>query len=139
LIHGTKLPWVVKWNSKLGVITSITGDWVMSFSSFHERHIFVVAFIALWLCCFVVVGGGPHIRHGVLVMAAWMSLGHQFSLAPPALCSLYYSLRLINQHPIGPAYRKRAWPVHHIIGWMDLYLRKRTIFGNKEKGYSLSV
>jgi hypothetical protein len=48
----------------------------MSFSSFHERHIFVVAFIALWLCCFVVVGGGPHIRHGVLVMAAWMSLGH---------------------------------------------------------------
>jgi len=58
---------------------------LITLSSIHEEHIFVAAFLALWLCCFVVVGSGPHIWRGVLVMAAWMSLGWHFSLAPPAL------------------------------------------------------
>ncbi|KAL6599569.1 hypothetical protein ACP70R_045706 [Stipagrostis hirtigluma subsp. patula] len=109
----------------------------ISFSTVREERMFVAAFIALWLCCFVVVGSGPYIRRGVLVMAAWMALGRQFSLAPPALCSLYYSLRLISMHPIGPAYTNRAWPVHFVIGWMGLYLRK--VFGNMGKRAHLPV
>ena len=35
-----------------------------SYSDVRERHLFVAAFLALWLCGFVVVGGGPHIRWG---------------------------------------------------------------------------
>ena len=64
-------------------------------------------------------------------MAAWMSLGRCFSLAPPALCSLHYSLRLNSNHPIGPSYSKRSWPVHFIVGWVGLNVKKT--FGNKER------
>jgi hypothetical protein len=45
--------------------------------------------------------------------------------------------RLINNHPIGPAYMKRAWPVHFVIGWIGLYFRRGTVFGNRERGYTL--
>jgi hypothetical protein len=87
------------------------------------------AFLALWLCSFVVIGGGPRIRSGVLVMASWMAMGRRYALAQPALCSLYYSLRLISTNPVGPSYMKRCWPVHYIIGWMGAYIRNN--FGDK--------
>lgn len=87
------------------------------------------AFLALWLCSFVIVGGGPRIRPGVLVMSSWMAMGRRYALAQPALSSLYYSLRLISTNPVGPSYIKRCWPVHYVIGWMGVYLRN--IFGDK--------
>ena len=59
-------------------------------------RIYTAAFLALWICFFAIVGGGPYIRPSVLVMASWMTLGRRFALAQPALCSLYYSLRLIQ-------------------------------------------
>ena len=85
--------------------------------------IYKAAFIAIWLCGFAIIGGGPRIRRGVLVMASWIALGRRFALAQPALCSLYYSLRLISTDPVGPSYMKRPWPVHYLIGWMGVYLK----------------
>lgn len=99
------------------------GD-TLSFTSLREQHIYVAAFIAQWLCCFAIVGGGPYIRPGVLLMASWIVSGRKISLAPPALCSLYYSLRRITTHPIAPSYEKRAWPVYLIAGWIGIYLKK---------------
>lgn len=75
--------------------------------------------LALLLCC----------RLGVLVIASWMAMGHRYALAQPALCSLYYSLRLISTDSVGPSHIKRCWPVHYIIGWMNAYIRN--IFGDK--------
>jgi hypothetical protein len=103
-----------------------------SFTSLKEQHIYVAAFIAQWLCCYVVVGGGSYIRPGVLLMASWIVSGRKISLAPPALCSLYYSLRRISMHPIAPSYEKRAWPVHYIAGWIGIYLKKP--FKTKARG-----
>jgi hypothetical protein len=103
-----------------------------SFTSLKEEHIYVAAFIAQWLCCYVVVGGGSYIRPGVLLMASWIISGRKMSLAPPALCSLYYSLRRISMHPIAPSYEKRAWPVHYIAGWIGIYLKKP--FKTKARG-----
>ncbi|CAM0883038.1 unnamed protein product [Alopecurus aequalis] len=97
----------------------------------QDGRLYTAAFIALWIRRFVIPGGGPYIRPGVLVMAAWITIGRRISLAPPALCSLYYSLRMISTHPIGPSFTKRPWPVHYVIGWIGTYLR--TPFGNKYK------
>jgi hypothetical protein len=99
--------------------------------SLEDERIYTAAFIAIWLCRFVVVGGGAYIRPGVLVMASWITLGRRISLGPPALCSLYYSLRLISTHPIGPSFTHRIWPVHFMIGWIGIYLKKP--FGNRVK------
>jgi hypothetical protein len=97
-----------------------------------SSHVYKAAFLALWLCCFVVVGGGTRIRPGVLVTASWMAMGRKYALAQPALCSLYYSLRLICTNPVGPSYMKKSWSVHYIISWMGAYLK--SIFGSKMRG-----
>jgi hypothetical protein len=34
---------------------------------------------------------------------------------------------------------KRAWPVHFIIGSIGLYFRRGTVFGNRERGYTLPI
>ncbi|XBJ09209.1 hypothetical protein VPH35_014324 [Triticum aestivum] len=104
-------------------------------NSLQDERLYTAAYITIWLCRFVVPGGGPYIRPGVLVMASWITIGRRISLAPPALCSLYYSLRLISTHPIGPSFLKRAWQVHYLIGWIGIYLRK--VFGNKSSTKSL--
>ena len=87
------------------------------FDSSEFSNIYTAAFLTLWICCFEIIGGGPYIRPGVLVTASWMTLGRQFALAQPALCSLYYSLRLISTKPINPASLRKLWPVHYLIGW----------------------
>jgi hypothetical protein len=56
-------------------------------------------------------------------------MGRRYALAQPALCTLYYSLRLIGTNSVGPL--KRPWPVHYIIGWMGTYIKH--IFGDKVK------
>jgi hypothetical protein len=93
--------------------------------------VYKAAFLAFWLCSYVVVAGGPHIRPGVLVMASWMAMGRRYALAQPALCTLYYYLRLISTNSVGPSSLKRPWPVHYIIGWMGTYIKH--IFGDKVK------
>ncbi|XP_062205400.1 uncharacterized protein LOC133907382 [Phragmites australis] len=97
----------------------------------ESSRLYTAAFLALWLCGFVVIGGGSCIRPDTLVMASWMALGRWFALAQSALCSLYYSLRLMSTHPAGPSYMKRAWHVQYVIGWMGAYLKG--IFGQKMK------
>ncbi|XP_044414643.1 uncharacterized protein [Triticum aestivum] len=108
-------------------------DHSVPYASLREVRLYVAAYIAVWLCYFVVIGGGAYVRAraGVLVMASWIALGRRISLAPPALCSIYFSLRHISTHPVGPCYRIRGWPVHFIIGWMGVYLKN--VFGKRAK------
>lgn len=98
----------------------------------RDSRMYLAAFIAIWLCSFVIVGGGQYIRSGVLVMASWIAIGRKISLAPPALSSLYFYLRAISRHPVGPTFCKQPWAIHYIIGWMYLYLKNT--FGPKVKG-----
>ncbi|VAI14843.1 unnamed protein product [Triticum turgidum subsp. durum] len=104
-------------------------------ASLRKSRMYVAAFVALWLCCVVVVGEGPFIRLGVLVMASWIALGRKISLAPPALSSLYLALRRISTNPVGPSFEQTPLSIHYIIGWMHLYLKKA--FGAKGKGEKL--
>jgi len=71
------------------------------------------------------------------VTASRMTLGHQFALAQPALCSLYYSLRLISTKPINHASLRRLWPVHYLIGWIGDHIPE--VFGNKMKHVNIPV
>ncbi|KAG2549607.1 hypothetical protein PVAP13_9KG230852 [Panicum virgatum] len=104
----------------------------------HEpADLYVAAFLALWICCFVVVGGGPYIRPSVLVMASWMALGRRYALAQPALCSFCYSLRLISMGVVRPTSPKRLWPLHYLVGWMGVYLPN--ILGRKMRNLRLPV
>lgn len=84
----------------------------------ESSNIYTAAFLALWICCFAIVGGGPYIRPGVLVIASWITVGRRFALAQPSLCSLYYSLRLISTKLVNPTSLRRLWPVHYLIGWI---------------------
>ncbi|KAL6654731.1 hypothetical protein ACP70R_008196 [Stipagrostis hirtigluma subsp. patula] len=105
---------------------------ILSQSSDGEAsRLYTAAFLALWLCGFVVIGGGPYIRPSVLVVASWMAVGRRFALAQPALCSLYHSLRLISTDPVGPGSVHRAWPVHFVVSWMGVYMKK--VFGEKAR------
>lgn len=87
------------------------------------------------LICSVMILSLKSWKQKVLVPNGSITIGCRISLGPPALCSLYYSLRLISTHPIGPAFLKRAWQVHYVIGWIGIYLRKA--FGNKSSTRSL--
>ena len=69
--------------------------------------------------------------------ASWMTLGRQFALAQPALCSLYYSLRLISTKPINPASLRKLWPVHYLIGWIGDHIP--AVFGNRMKHVNIPV
>ena len=73
-------------------------DHSVPFASLREVRLYVAAYIAVWLCYFVVIGGGAYVRAGVLVMASWIALGRRISLAPPALCSIYF-FASSHQHP----------------------------------------
>jgi len=107
------------------------------FDSSEASPIYTAAFLTLWICCFAIVGGGPYIRPGVLVTVSWMTLGRQFALAQPALCSLYYSLRLISTKAINPGSLRRLWPVHYLIGWIGDHIP--TVFGNKMQHINIPV
>jgi peptide alpha-N-acetyltransferase len=83
--------------------------------SAESSRLYTAAFLSLWICCFVVMGGGPYIRPGVLVMASWMALGRRFALTQPALCSLVlFKIDLDNLRRIGP--------IDYLIGWMGVYM-----------------
>ena len=101
-------------------------------SDIESSRLYTAAFIALWLCCFVVVGLGPVLRPGVFGHGFLDGLGRRYSLAPPALCSLYYSLRLASTDLIGPSHAAmRPWPIHFLAGWMGIYLKKS--YGDKKQ------
>ena len=85
-------------------------------TSLRKSRMYVAAFVALWLCCFVVVGEWPFIRPGVLVMASWIALGRKISLAPPALSSLYLALRRISTNSDRPSFEQTPMSIHYIIG-----------------------
>jgi len=110
---------------------------LLGFDSSEFSNIYTAAFLTLWICCFAIVGGGPYTRPGVLVTASWMTLGRQFALAQPALCSLYYSLRLISTKPINPASLRKLWPVHYLIGWIGDHIP--AVFGNRMKHVNIPV
>mgnify|MGYP000934478020 CR=1 FL=1 len=87
---------------------------------------YVAAFTAHWLCSYVVVGGGPYIRPGVLLMASWIVSGRNISLAHSALCALYYSLRRISMHPVAPPLMRKNLASALYCG-VDGSLSKKTI------------
>ncbi|KAF7143338.1 hypothetical protein RHSIM_Rhsim05G0112600 [Rhododendron simsii] len=81
----------------------------------------LAAFLACWLCKFVLlVGSCELIRPGVFKVAAMMARGTRFCLAVPVLASIYRGLNDIAKSST-PGKCDAVFPVHYVYAWLGEY------------------
>ncbi|CAN6568095.1 unnamed protein product [Malus baccata var. baccata] len=78
----------------------------------------LAAFLAFWLCRFVLPSKGGKVRPETFPMACLMAQGSRVSLAPTVLGYIYHGLGDIVSCPRGPGFTYISMPVHYIVGWL---------------------
>nr|GLL20301.1 uncharacterized protein LOC105964676 [Ipomoea trifida] len=88
----------------------------------QEEEIYLAAFLACWLCVFVLPSTPSHvIRPETFRMACIMAQGRRVCLAVPVLASIYHGLNLVSR-AISPGFIKSTFPYHYLYGWLSAYL-----------------
>nr|GLL21956.1 uncharacterized protein LOC105964676 [Ipomoea trifida] len=88
----------------------------------QEEEIYLAAFLACWLCVFVLPGTPSNaIRLETFRMACIMAQGRRVCLAVLVLASIYHGLKLISR-AISPGFIKSTFPYHYLYGWLSAYL-----------------
>nr|GLL31223.1 uncharacterized protein LOC105973838 [Ipomoea trifida] len=88
----------------------------------QEEKIYLAAFLACWLCVFVLPSTPSNaIRPETFRMACIMAQGRRVCLAVPVLASIYHGLNLISR-AISPCFIKSTFPYHYLYGWLSAYL-----------------
>nr|GME11800.1 ABC transporter G family member 11 [Ipomoea batatas] len=88
----------------------------------QEEEIYLAAFLACWLCVFVLPSTPSHaIRPETFRMACIMAQGRRVCLAVPVLASIYHGLNLVSRS-ISPGFIKSTFPYHYLYGWLSAYL-----------------
>nr|GMC68222.1 ABC transporter G family member 11 [Ipomoea batatas] len=86
-----------------------------------EQEVYLAAFLACWLCTFVLPGNPTAtIRLETFNMACKMAKGIKVCLAPPVLASIYYGLNSISES-ISPGQMGTPSPIHYVYGWLSAY------------------
>ena len=86
-----------------------------------DRETYLTAFLAWWLCYFVVPGQPlGMIRPDTFVMASMLARGQMISLAIPALANVFRCLRILSTSS-DPSYCDEVIPFHFLGGWAHLY------------------
>nr|GMC66782.1 ABC transporter G family member 11 [Ipomoea batatas] len=86
-----------------------------------EQEVYLAAFLACWLCTFVLPGNPTAtIRLETFNMACKMAKGIKVCLAPPVLASIYYGLNSISES-ISPGQMGTPFPIHYVYGWLSAY------------------
>nr|GLL16931.1 uncharacterized protein LOC105964676 [Ipomoea trifida] len=86
-----------------------------------EQEVYLAAFLACWLCTFVLPGNPTAtIRPETFNMACKMAKGIKVCLAPPVLASIYYGLNSILES-ISPGQMGTPFPIHYVYGWLSAY------------------
>nr|GME05771.1 ABC transporter G family member 11 [Ipomoea batatas] len=86
-----------------------------------EQEVYLAAFIACWLCTFVLPGDPTAtIRPETFNMACRMARGIKVCLAPPVLASIYYGLNSISES-FSPGQIGTPFPIHYVYGWLAAY------------------
>lgn len=101
-----------------------TGPIVAACYSRHKRvgrEAVLTAFIAWWLCYFVIPSQPVGIiRPDTFVMASQLARGKLVSLAIPALANLFRSMRVISTSR-DPSFCDEVVPYHYLLGWAHMY------------------
>nr|GMC69504.1 ABC transporter G family member 11 [Ipomoea batatas] len=88
----------------------------------QEEEIYLAAFLACWLCVFVLPGTPSNaIRPETFRMACIMAQGRRVCLAVLVLASIYHGLNLISR-AISPGFIKSTFLYHYLYGWLSAYL-----------------
>nr|GMD68310.1 uncharacterized protein LOC109157656 [Ipomoea batatas] len=86
-----------------------------------EQEVYLAAFLACWLCTFVLPGDPTAtIRPETFNMACRMARGIKVCLAPPVLASIYYGLNSISES-FSPGQIGTPFPIHYVYGWLAAY------------------
>jgi Plant mobile domain len=86
-----------------------------------DRETFLTAFIAWWICFFLLPSSPIcTVRPSVFVMANRIARGERVSLAVPVLANIYRGLRgLTSSH--SPSLCRELVPWHFISGWLHMH------------------
>nr|CAD1836376.1 unnamed protein product [Ananas comosus var. bracteatus] len=85
----------------------------------------LAAFLALWLCKFVMPSGKKDvIRPETFIMASQMAHGTRFALAPAVLCAIQAALGRMVSDRRGPAYPYCRFPIDFLFAWVGARFEK---------------
>ncbi|KAH7850047.1 hypothetical protein Vadar_027062 [Vaccinium darrowii] len=94
---------------------------VLGVKGTQKELVYLAAFLACWLCKFVLpIGSCEVIRPGVFKVASMMARGERFSLAIPVLASIYKGLNEIANSS-EPWKCDSVFPVHYVYAWLGEY------------------
>ncbi|XP_020081100.1 uncharacterized protein LOC109704742, partial [Ananas comosus] len=83
------------------------------------------AFLALWLCKFVMPSGKKDvIRPETFIMASQMAHGTRFALATAVLCAIQAALGRMVSDRRGPAYPYCRFPINFLFAWVGARFEK---------------
>nr|CAD1826067.1 unnamed protein product [Ananas comosus var. bracteatus] len=86
---------------------------------------YLAAFLALWLCKFVMPSGKKNvIRPEAFIMASQMVHGTRFALAPVVLCAIQAALGRMVSDRRGPAYPYCRFPIDFLFAWVGAHFEK---------------
>ena len=87
----------------------------------NVKETYLGAFLAYWLCVFVLPYGGVNlIRPRVFKVASRMAQGETFSLVVPMLANIYNGLNEIACSS-KPGTNASIFPIHYLYGWLGEY------------------
>ena len=87
----------------------------------NVKDTYLAAFLACWLCKFVLPWGGVNlICSRVFKVASKMAQGETFSLVVPVLANMYNGLNEIACSS-KPGTNASIFPIHYLYGWLGEY------------------
>ncbi|KAH7859948.1 hypothetical protein Vadar_007393 [Vaccinium darrowii] len=96
---------------------------VLGVKETQKELVYLAAFLACWLCKFVLpIESCEVIRPGVFKVASMMARGERFSLAIPVLASIYRGLNDIANSS-EPWKCDSVFPVHYVYAWLGEYFK----------------
>ncbi|KAF3330070.1 Plant mobile domain-containing protein [Carex littledalei] len=82
---------------------------------------YLTAFLAWWLCCFVIPSQPAGvIRPDCFIMANNLARGEAVSLAIPALANVFRCMRILSTSK-DPSHCDEVVPFHFLMGWAHIY------------------
>lgn len=89
----------------------------------HWKETYLAAYLACWLCSFVLPDGEVNsIRPETFKMASMMAAQRRVILNVPVLVSIYKGLNAISRSP-DLSQVQATFPIHFVYGWMAHYFK----------------
>ncbi|KAL0327879.1 UNVERIFIED_CONTAM: hypothetical protein Scaly_2220500 [Sesamum calycinum] len=87
-----------------------------------KEEVYLAAYLACWLCVFVLPGKDVNSIRPNILMASLMANGRRVNLAIPVLASIYDGLNTVATSP-KPAGTSHFFPIHFVYAWLACYFK----------------